>query len=96
MFLVVGMVGTLLCMLWLAATVAVGFYVGDWVRGSLLIAFTLCMVVRVAIPASWLFADLGSVRQAEKRIKLARERGDLRRLQAAKAQLLNLRWQRRQ
>ena len=94
--MVLGVVGTVLCLLWLAGTVALSVYVGDWFGGLLLIAFTLFVVVRMGIPAAWLLADLGSMRQAEKRVKTARQEGHLPRLLVAKARLLVLRWQRRQ
>lgn len=93
--MIVGLVGTFVCLLSLIRMMALAVHVGDWVRGLLFVAFALAMVVRVFLPAVWLLADLGSARQADKHLHETQEAGDWRGVVVARLRRRLLRWQRR-
>ena len=79
-----------------AGAALLGVYVGDWVRGLFLTAFTAYVVFGEALPLIWLLGDAGSIRQARRSLKEARREGRAGASLAARLRIALIRWQRRQ
>jgi hypothetical protein len=92
----IGLIVSLLATLSVAGATVLGYWAGgDWIPALLLGGFSAYVMYGHVVPAAWLMENPGSIRNAKRALRRARQNRRPLAIMSARARLVLVRWQRR-